>query len=195
MTDAKVVRFAAVLVVLAGYAFVFRSGEARVNAGIAANANVAEALRDGERTLQSREAFVRERGRLRERLHHADFALDRSALVARFVRDAAAIAVRHGCAITGMTASGATPLTATGPTPLTGDDVFEDITVEMAVEGRYAGVLATIRALSAGRVLASVDVTSVARKNAASADATLIASLRVVLERIAPVPVKVGPNA
>ncbi|MEA2690411.1 MAG: hypothetical protein QOD51_3018, partial [Candidatus Eremiobacteraeota bacterium] len=103
MTDGKVVRFAAVLVVLAGYAFVFRSGEARVNAGIAANANVAEGLRDGERTLQSREAFVRERARLRERLHRADFALDRSALVARFVRDAAAIAAQHGCAITGMT--------------------------------------------------------------------------------------------
>jgi hypothetical protein len=45
-----------------------------------------------------------------------------------------------------------------------------------------------MRALSAARVLAAVDVASLARKHADGADATLTAALHVVLERLAPAP-------
>ena len=40
MTDTKIVRFAAVLVVLAGYVFVFRAGEERIGDRLAQNAQV-----------------------------------------------------------------------------------------------------------------------------------------------------------
>jgi hypothetical protein len=199
MTDAKLVRFAAVLTVLAGYAFVFRAGESQIDGRIAENAHIAEQLRDGERTLASRAVLLAERARLRAQLRSADVTADRSAIVARFLRHAAVIAAEHHAAITAITAGGTVPITTSrtpAPSgPLAGrsearsvDEPFEEISLEVTVEGRYADVLATIRALPAGRVLASVDVTSLARKNAASADGTLTASLRVVLERIAPLP-------
>ncbi|MDB5072724.1 MAG: hypothetical protein JWM87_3835 [Candidatus Eremiobacteraeota bacterium] len=191
MTDAKLVRFSAVLIVLAGYTFVFRAGEARLDERIAENAGIVEQLRDGERRLASRTALIAGRTRLREQLRSASVAADRSTLVARFLRDAARIASDHHAAITAITAS-----TGTGMQPAVAaaertpsfrtDDPFEEIPLEMTVEGRYADVLATIRALPSGRVLASVDVTSLARKSATSPDGTLTASLRVVLQRIAP---------
>jgi Tfp pilus assembly protein PilO len=210
MTDAKLVRFSAVLIVLAGYAFVFRAGEARLDARIGENARIAEQLRDGERTLASRTALNAGRTRLRDRLRSAGTAMDRSTLVARFLRDAARIASEHHAAITTITASGPATVSTSGASVMvpgsaagTGmqrtagaaaertpsfraDEPFEEIPLEMTVEGRYADVLATIRALPSGRILASVDVTSLARKSAASADGTLTASLRVVLERIVP---------
>lgn len=193
MSDAKLVRFGAVLIVLAGYAFVFRAGETRLDGRIAENARVAEQLRDGERTLASRAALIARRTRLRRQMHSTAVAANRSALVARFLRDAAGIAAEHHATITAIAASGPTGVVANGGlagtvpngTPAArADDSFEDIPLEMTVDGRYADVLATIRALPAGRVLASVDVTSLARTSAASADGTVTASLRVVLERI-----------
>jgi hypothetical protein len=188
MTDAKLIRFSAVLIVLAGYAFVFRAGEGRLDGRIAENARIADQLRDGERTLASRTALIAVRARLREQLRSANVAADRSALVARFLRDAARIAADHHAAITTIAAGSAAPAIAE-PTPsLRTADPFEEIPFEMTVEGRYADVLATVRALPAGRVLASVDVTSLARKSAASADGTVTASLRVVLQRIVPIP-------
>lgn len=188
MSDAKLVRFGAVLIVLAGYAFVFRAGEARLGDRIAENARVAEQLRDGERTLAARAALVAGRARLREQIRSAEVAADRSALVARFLRDAARIASEHHAAITTIAASGPAGAIAGQTASVRAGDPFDEIPLEMTVEGRYADVLATIRALPAGHVLASVDVTSLARKSAATADGTLTASLRVVLERIAPAP-------
>jgi hypothetical protein len=188
MTDVKLVRFAAVLVVLAGYAFVFRSGEARIGAQAAENARSAERLAAGERTLAARDALERERTRLRAQLRLADLASSRGELVARYVRDAAALAAARRCAIVAIAASG--PQTSTPvaiPTP-PADDPFEAIALETTVEGRYVDVLSTIRALSASRVLAAVDVASIARKNANAPDATVSAVLHVALERLAPIP-------
>lgn len=196
MTDAKLIRFAAVLTVLAGYAFVFRAGEARIGAMAAGNVRIAEQVRDDERTMASRPTLAADRARLRRRLRSAELAADRSALVARFVRDAAALAVQRRTAITTITAGTATSAggaagsagnaAQTTPRPPLADVAFDDIPLDVTVEGRYADVLATIRALSTGRVLASVDVTSLARKSASSPDATLTASLRVVLQRVVP---------
>ena len=186
MTDVKLVRFIAVLVVLAGYVLLFRAGEARIGDRVAANALIAEQLRDGERTLASRAALERERARLRNGLRSADARADRSALVARFVRDAASTASAHRTAITAIAASGTQQ-------PVAG--AFDPIGLDVTVEGRYADVLATVRALSEGRVLATVDVTSLARKNAAAEDGVLTAALRVVLERIAPEPAAEHPDA
>jgi Tfp pilus assembly protein PilO len=179
MINARLVRFAAVLVVLIGYLVVFHAGEQRLGARIDANAVLAAQLRDANRMLASRPVLEAERTRLRERLRRVDLDGDRSSLTARFVHAAARIALTNRTTIATIAASGS-PGAADAGAP------FETIPLELAVEGRYVDVLATIRALSSSRVLASVDVVSLARKNADAGDATLVATLRVLLERLAP---------
>lgn len=190
MTDAKLVRLAAVAVVLAAYAFVFRTGEARIAARLDENARIVERVRAGERTLASRPRAEAERTRLRGRLRAVELDADRSALVARFVREAARIAGAHHATIPAITAvSAAVPPAAPVPTASApGNAELEAIPLDVTVEGRYADVLATMRALSRSRVLAAVDVASLARKHADGADATLTAALHVVLERFARMP-------
>jgi hypothetical protein len=205
VTDAKLLRFAAVLIVLAGYSFIFRTGEARIAERRDGNARIAEQLGADIRTTALRAALIDERARLRKRLRLADASSDRSTTVARFLRDAAALATSHRTAISAVTATGASAaVPATGATgvstaaavpgsergspAVSSEDPFDAIPLDMTVEGRYGDVLATVRALSADRVLATVDVTSLVRKNAAAPDATLTAALRVVLERLGPVP-------
>ena len=177
MTDAKLVRFAAVVVVLAAYAFTFRAGEVRIAQRLAENARIGERVRAGERTLASRQRFEADRARLRGELRTVELEAGRSALVARFLRDAARIAAAHRTTIPTVTAANA---------PNAATDTLEAITLEIAVEGRYADVLATMRALSRSRVLAAIELASLARKHADGADASLTAALHVALERLAP---------
>jgi hypothetical protein len=213
MTAAKLVRFAAVLVVLAGYLFVFRAGERRIGEQLSENDQTVERLRAGERTIAVQAALVTERARLLAQIRHEQTGGERSLLVARFLRDAATVAAAHRTAITAVTASGAAPIprpasaqseaTTTAPraaairteSSLVAADGarLDGIALDLTLEGRYADVLATLRALSAGSVPATVDVASLARKNAAEPDAVLTAALRVVLERI-DVPSAPEPN-
>ena len=192
MTDAKLVRLAAVLVVFAGYAFVFRAGETRIAAQAAENARAAQQLADAERALASRAALERNRTQLRAELRAADLTGERGALVARFLRDASVLAAARHCAIVAVAASGAAPAPA-APSPATAEP-FETIALETTVEGRYPGVLATIRSLSARAVPAAVEVASLARKDA-TADATVTAVLRVTLQRLAPLATAETANA
>jgi Tfp pilus assembly protein PilO len=186
MTDAKLVRFGAVVVVLAAYVFVFRGGETRITERLDENARIAERVRAGERTLASRPRFEAERRRLRDELRAVELDAGRSALVARFLREAARIAAAHHAAIPTITAMGAAgPVTVAPNAPV---EPLEAIPLEITVEGRYADVLATMRALSRSPVLAAVDFASLARKHADGADATLTAALHVALERTAPAP-------
>lgn len=182
MTDAKLVRFAAVAVVLAAYVFVFRAGETRIAERLDENARIAERVRAGGRTLASRGALETERERLRARLRAVDIGADRSALVARFLRDTARIAAAHHTAIPGIAATGTTVTASAATAPV---ELLEPIPLELTVEGRYADVLATMRALSRADVLAGVDVASLARKHADGTDATLTAALHVALQRSA----------
>jgi hypothetical protein len=184
MTAAKLVRFAAVVVVLAAYALVYRSGETRIAARLDENARIAERVSAGERTLASRPHLEAERQRRRGELRAVDLDGARSALVARFLHEAAAIAAAHHAAIPTITATGTTNAVALAPNAPV--DLLEAIPLEVTVEGRYADVLATMRALSRSRVLASVEIASIARKHADGADATLTAALHVALERLAP---------
>ena len=186
MTDAKVVRFAAVVVVLASYAFVFRGGEARITARLDENVRIGERLHAGERALASRTRIEARRTHARERLRAVELDASRSTLVARFLRDAASVAAAHHATIPAIAATG--PQTAVPAVPADANDPLETIPLEITVEGRYADVLATMRALSASRVLAAVDVASLARKHADGPDATLTAALHVVLHRRASAP-------
>jgi hypothetical protein len=179
MSDARLVRFAAVLLVLAGYLVVFRAGEQRLGTQLGANAVLGAQLHEASRVLAARTQLESERTGLRGRLRAVDLDGDRSTLVARFVHAAARIARTNRTTIPTIAASG-TPSPAEPAAP------FETIALELALEGRYEDVLATIRAPSNARVLASVDVRSLARKNADAGDATLVATLQVVLEHLAP---------
>ncbi len=184
MTDAKLLRFAAVVVVLAAYAFVFRAGETRIADRLDENARILERLHAGERTLASSGRAEARRTQLRKRLRTVELDAGRSALVARFLRDAARIAAAHHATIPTIAAAG--PQNAPTAAPSEGHDLLEAIPLDVTVEGRYGDVLATMRALSASRVLAAVDVASLARKHADGPDATLTAALHVVLQRLVP---------
>ncbi|HYW53374.1 MAG TPA: hypothetical protein VE826_05360 [Dongiaceae bacterium] len=184
MTESKLLRFAAVAVVLAAYLFVFRGGETHITERLDDNARIAERVRAGERTLASRPRFEAERRQLRGELRAVDLDAARSALVARFLRDAARIAAAHHAAIPTITATGTgNPATLAPNAP---SELLETIPLEVTVEGRYADVLATMRALSRSRVLAAVEVASLARKHADGPDVTLTAALHVALQRFAP---------
>jgi hypothetical protein len=193
MTAPRLVRFAAVLVVLAGYLLVFRAGERRIGERVEENARIVERIGAAERTLASARALEGERARLRAGLHAVELGADRSALVARFVRDAARIAAARHTTIATIAAAGTTSRPAAGianaavssvaalPNPA---DSFETIPLEVVVEGRYTDVLATVRALSRAPVLAGVEIASLTRKNADAADTALTAALHVVLQRL-----------
>jgi Tfp pilus assembly protein PilO len=188
MTDVKLVRFGAVVVVLAAYVFIFRGGEARIAVRLGENARIAERVRAGERTLAARPRVEADRARLRAGLRSVDLAVDRSALVARFLRDAARIAVAHHAVIPAITSSGSTTANPAATAPNAPAEPLEAIPMDITVEGRYADVLATMRALSRARVLAAVGVASLARKHADGIDTTLTAALHVSLQRLATPP-------
>ncbi|HEY0393374.1 MAG TPA: hypothetical protein VGD01_02650 [Candidatus Elarobacter sp.] len=203
MNDARALRFAAVLIVLAGYVVVVRSGERRIADQLDANARLAARAQAAARGIASHAVLERERARLRERLRDTQLAVGRGALVERFLRDAAAATSSHRTLITAVAAgAGSAPATARAndssfaartvrsdaPRGLgaPASEPVEATPLDVTLEGRYADVLATVRELSRGRVPASVAITSVARKNVApAAPPTVSALLRVVLERYA----------
>ena len=199
--DARALWFTAVLIVLAGWAFGFRADESRIADRVDDERRLRAQLAAAERTLSTRPALERERATLRARLRRVDLEGDRTTAVARFVRDAAAVAARHRTTIAAIAAVGsartaAPPVTSAAmPSPRTAPastalqapaDAFEAIALDLTVEGRYADLLAAFAALSSGRVPTAVEVVSLARKQAGSPTATLSAQLHVVIERLAP---------
>ena len=193
MNAAKLLRFTAVLTVLAGYVFVFRAGESRVGEQLADNARIAERIAAAERTLASDPALETERRRLRGMLASVQLHGTRGAHVARFMRDAARVLAAHRTTIATI-AVNATPIAISGTRVngvTAGSDAAVDsldaVALDVTVDGRYADVLSAIRALSRTDVPASVDIMSLARKNADASEATLTATLHVVLHRLADV--------
>jgi len=182
MTDAKAVRFAAVLVVLAGYTVVFRAGEARIAARLAENAQLAARLESARRLVANGAAYERERSRLQSALRSTNVHERPGVLLSGFLRHAASVAAAHHTIVTTVTAGGASARSLAMDRAAA---AFETTAFELAVEGRYADVLATVRALSASpRVLASVEIVALARKDAGAPDSSLTASLRVTLHRL-----------
>jgi hypothetical protein len=206
MSAGKLLRFAAVLTVLAGYVFVFRTGESRIGDQLAENARIAEQIAAAERTLASEPALETERRRLRGALVSVHLRGTRGAHVARFMREASGVLAAHRATIAtiAVSASPTVPTSATAPssgpavsattavngTPSASDavsDPLDAIALDVTIDGRYADVLGAIRALSRTGAAASVDVLSLARKNADASEATLTATLHVVLHRLADV--------
>ncbi len=93
-------------------------------------------------------------------------------VVGRFVADAARIARAHRATVTAIaSAAGATSLPSAGAT---------SPSLDVTLGGRFADVLAAIRALSDGDVPANVRIETIA--TAAAQTATVTAALRVVLD-------------
>ena len=211
MNAAKMLRFTAVMIVLAGYVFVFRAGERRIGDRVADNARIGEQIVAAERTLAAAPALEAERRRLRGTLVSVHLRGTPGAHVARFMRAAARVLAAHRATIAtiavntspivpssvpGRSAiapssapavSAATTVNGTTAGSETAVDDLDSVALDLTVEARYADVLDAVRALSRTDVLASVDVTSLARKNADTSDATLTATLHVVLHRLADV--------
>ncbi len=172
-TGVNVLWLASVLIVLSSYAFVFRNGEGRIAERRAEEVRNLARIAADERALAERPQLEAEQHRLQVATRQVDLGLDTTHLVARFVNDAARAAAQHHVSIVAIAAAGTAPSSADAT-----------VALDCTAEGRYADVLATLRALSSTRVLASVDLTSLARRNAGAADATISAALHVVLERL-----------
>lgn len=179
MKDGRGIWFCAVLVLLAGYACIFRVDEGRIEDRIAENAAIVGQLAADEARIRRRTELEAERMRLQERLRAVDLEADRTHLVAVFLRDAARIAARHHARIAAVVAD---PDTASPAAHAP----FEGIPLELTIEGRYSDLLAAIRDLSASRVLAGVEVASLTRKQTDLSRTTLTSAVRVVIEHLAP---------
>jgi Tfp pilus assembly protein PilO len=180
MKDGRGIWFCAVLVLLAGYACIFRVDEGRIEDRTAENAAIVGQLAADEARIRRRPELEAERVSLQERLRAVDLEADRTHLVAVFLRDAARIAARHHARISAVVAEsdGASSPAAHPP--------FQGIPLELTIEGRYADILAAIRDLSASRVLAGVEVASLTRKQTDLSRTTLTSAVRVVIEYLAP---------
>lgn len=182
--DAKACAFAAVLIVLAGYAFVFRAGEARIADQREINERLASQLRSATAEIAMLPALEGQRSALQRRVDATAAEPDATASTARFLADATRIANRRHTTFATIAASG-TPATH-GVPPHGRGEPSAPIALDVTLEGGYADVLATMRELSAGRAPAAVDLAAIARKSVDAPDATVSVSLRVAIERLDP---------
>jgi Tfp pilus assembly protein PilO len=180
MRDGRAIWFGAVLVLLTGYACVFRVDERRIEDRIGENATIVSQLAADEDRIRRRGQLEAERARLRDQLRGVDLQTDRTHVVAAFLRGAARIAAQHHTTVVAVAADGGTTSAAPAHPP------FDRIPLELTIEGRYADLLGAIRDLSASRVLASIEVASLTRKQADLSRTTLTSAVRVVIEHLPP---------
>lgn len=180
MSDGRLIWFGAALVLLAGYACVFRVDEGRIEDRIGENATILSRLAADEERIRRRPQLEIERARLRDQLRAVDLRTDRTRVVADFLRGAARIAAQHRTTVVAVAADAG----ATSPEPA--HPPFDRIPLELTIEGRYDDLLATIRDLSASPVLARIEVASLTRKQADRSRTTLTSAVRVVIEHLTP---------
>lgn len=195
---AGVIWFAAFVVVLGGYVLAFRIVAVRIDERLDQITRSAERVRADERVVAERPRLEVEQAQLRARLSRVALDDDATRLVSRFVHDAARVAERHRTKVTAIAAAAAAAIAASnsGSIGVSSSpsasalpaDRFQAIPLEVTLEGRYIDLLAALRELSATRVLASVELVSLVRKNIDAPDATLTAALHVALERLAQTP-------
>ena len=171
---ADALRLAALLIVLGGFFFVFRADQHRLAAQRTENAHIARQIHADDAILATAGTLATQTRALRARLARHALDVDDTTAVAAFLREAARVAARRRTTIAAIGAAGRGRAGA-------GAAGFDGVPLDLTVEGRYADVLATLGELSSGRVLAAVDLSSLARKNAASNDATLSAAVHVVV--------------
>jgi hypothetical protein len=185
MNDGRVVWFMTVLLLLAGYAGVVRAGDARIAEQRAAETAIAAHVDADELRVRAQPALASERARLRRRLRRFNLEEDEASLVARFVRDAVAIAARDRLRIIAIAAE-QTPRVETPASSTAMAGAFAPTPLELTVEGRYDDVLRGLRDLSRAHVLARVELAALTRTHPDGPGATVTAALHVTVERLAP---------
>lgn len=173
--QAQAIWFVAALIVPAAFFSLFRVEELRIDAALRQNAQRTDAFARDRAFVQSAPAFERERAALEASLRTVALDAPPTRLVALFIRDAARAAARHHTTVASIAAAAAP---AAAPP-------FEAVALDLTLEGRYADLLATLRELTRSNALAAVDVSAFGRKDAATGG-LLVASVHVVLNRLAP---------
>jgi hypothetical protein len=178
--DEKVMWFTSVLVLLGGFLFVVQPIEHQIS--------LAKASEFENFTMLAQNSLILSREPLLEsRKHHYDIELNRIALhddmpsiVARFIRAAAMTSGLHHVTITAVGGD---------REPASNDDAglrFASEPLRLTLRGSYPDLLATIRRLSRGEVLADVTISSVERvpQSLTSQEALLDAHVIIALKRL-----------
>ena len=179
LTTAKALWCGAALSLAGGTFAVVTLGERRIAEQTTTNERLVAQVAANSLAVRSRGPLLAERARLRADLRRLGTDGESTPLVARFVRDAARVANEHHASIASIAAPAAPSAPRARVEPL------DAIPLAVTVEGRYADVLAVIRALSGLRVPAEIDVVSVVRTTQPGAT-TVAAALHVVLQNVEP---------
>jgi hypothetical protein len=148
--------FAAVLIVLAGYLFVFRPAEAAVALRYAQLSD-ARAMLERSVALAARiPGLTRERDRLRNSTARAHVRETRAITVERFLHAVASIAVRDGVAVENV-AAGMRPGPYASPSP---QALFEEVPFDLTLRGRYPDVIRAVRDLNGGEIATRITLAS-----------------------------------
>lgn len=150
--------FAAVVIVLGGYIFVFRPLEGTV-ADRYTQLDASRAMLERSLDLAGRiPALARERAELDVQFARVHVRDRRTATIERFLRTMADVATRDGVAIESVAAdvrqgtyAAARPLQA----PL-----FDEVPLDLTLRGRYSDVIRAIRELNGGDVAARITLAS-----------------------------------
>jgi hypothetical protein len=169
----------AVLAALAASAVLVQACEQRIAERFDGNAQLRAAIAADVAAAAERAALSAQRNRLSRELGPVLSAQDATSRSAAFVREAAAIALGHHTRVTAVVSAERTSAVVLRPS--SADDPKRGLAYEVTLEGRYADVLATLRALSQARFPAAIEIASLTRKNPNALDATLIAAFHVNL--------------
>jgi len=150
--------FAAVLIVLAGYLFVFRPLEVTL-ADRYARLDAARTTLEQSLALARRiPALVNERTSLEAQLAHVHVRDRRAATIERFLGAVAGIARRHDVAIESVAAGvGQTQPALAQPAHAA---LFDELALDVSLRGRYGDVIRAVRELNAGDVATSITLAS-----------------------------------
>jgi hypothetical protein len=170
---------AGALAAIAASALLAQALERRIAERVEENASLRAAIAADLTAVAERAALSTQRERLTRELGPVLSVQDATARSAAFVREAAAIARRHRTRVSAV--ASAERESAFGARPSSADEPSGGLSYEVTLEGRYADVLATVRALSHARLPAAVGIASLTRKNPSALDATLVAALHVNL--------------
>jgi hypothetical protein len=151
---------------LAGSLAVADLGSRRIEERLDENARMRAALLADRALADAVAALSARRAHLRDELGAALFSGDATSRSAAFFHEAARIAAQHRTSVTSIV-----PAVRVG----------SRLSFDLAVEGRYADLLATVRAFARLHAPAAIEVSSLTRKNPNLSDATLIAALHANL--------------
>lgn len=176
--------FAALLIVLAGFALIVRPLESAIGERYA-DVDAARASLERSVALTRRiPALLRERDGLRAHLRRLHLADRRAAMLERFLRTVSGVARTDGIAVVRVAAAVPPPFSAVphpAPAPL-----LEEVPLELTVRGRYGDLIRAARELGAGELAAHVTIASLGgAERRPGAPALLSATFHVLLLRAA----------